>query len=172
MRRKLGADEALLWARVAATVRRVGEPAMPPELPRVRPIRDAGPGAPPPPVRARAADRVAVDAATLDGAWDKTIRRGRLEPDAEIDLHGYTAARARALLEARITGAAAAGQRVLLIVTGKGRADDEERPRGVIRAALPGWLEEPALRPYVAALRPAHPRHGGAGAFYLVLRRG
>ena len=32
-------------------------------------------------------------------------------------------------------------------------------------------LETPALRPYVAALRPAHPRHGGSGAFYVILRR-
>ncbi|WP_425459704.1 Smr/MutS family protein [Hankyongella ginsenosidimutans] len=42
---------------------------------------------------------------------------------------------------------------------------------GILRAALPQWLETPALRPFVAALRPAHPRHGGAGAWYVILRR-
>jgi DNA-nicking Smr family endonuclease len=60
--------------------------------------------------------------------------------------------------------------RVLLVVTGKG-ARGGEGGRGVIRAALPHWLETPALRPYVAALRAAHPRHGGAGAWYVILRR-
>ena len=43
---------------------------------------------------------------------------------------------------------------------------------GVLRSQLPHWLEAPSLRPYIAALRPAHPRHGGGGAWYVILRRG
>ncbi|MDP9163724.1 MAG: Smr/MutS family protein, partial [Pseudomonadota bacterium] len=45
------------------------------------------------------------------------------------------------------------------------------RPRGVIRASLRDWLQDSNLRPYIAALRPAHPRHGGGGAWYVILRR-
>jgi DNA-nicking Smr family endonuclease len=63
--------------------------------------------------------------------------------------------------------ALAAGDRVLLVITGKGRSS---RP-GLIRAGLADWLDASRHRPRIAALRPAHRRHGGGGAFYLVLRR-
>jgi DNA-nicking Smr family endonuclease len=101
------------------------------------------------------------------------MRGGKLLPDRSIDLHGYSRDQAYSLLARAIEDAAFADQRVLLVVTGKGGrgTEDLERPRGVIRASLPHWLETPALRPYVAALRPAHPRHGGSGAFYVILRR-
>ena len=59
------------------------------------------------------------------------------------------------------------GQRLLLVITGKGRTD---RP-GRIRHELSHWLEHDNLRRHVAALRPASLRHGGAGAFYLILKR-
>jgi DNA-nicking Smr family endonuclease len=116
-----------------------------------------------------------VDDTTLDGGWDRRLRSGKLVPDRSIDLHGYSRDQAYALLSRAIEDAALTDARVLLVVTGKGARDaegrDGERPRGVIRAGLPHWLETPALRPFVAALRPAHPRHGGSGAFYVILRR-
>lgn len=176
-RRPLGPDEAALWAKVARTVRPLERAAPPPDLPRIRPIRDAGPPPPVAPVRAKAANGIAPEAASLDGGWDREIRRGRLIPDTTIDLHGHTADAARAHLGRRIVESAQAGRRVLLVITGKGATPSDDatadaRPRGVIRAALARWLEEPELRPFVAALRPAHPKHGGAGAFYVILRRG
>lgn len=172
MPRRLGAEEEAAWSRVAATVRpltgrsrvkappapRVGEPVQaPPELPRV----------------SRQALARPVDASTLDGGWDRRLRGGKLAPDRSIDLHGYSREQAYQSLSRAIEDAALSGHRALLVVTGKGAKGDEggDRPRGVIRASLPHWLETPALRPYVAALRPAHPRHGGSGAFYVILRR-
>ena len=47
---------------------------------------------------------------------------------------------------------------------------DPERP-GILRQAVPGWLDEPDMRQLVAGYQPAHPRHGGGGAFYVRLRR-
>ncbi len=170
-RRVLDAGEAALWARVAASVRPLAGRVAPPAVPAPRPIRDAPTELPPPPRRAAAANRIAVTAATLDGAWDRKMRGGRLLPDLTLDLHGYSRDKAHALLTRTIPAAAASGARVLLVVTGKGGALDGERPRGVIRAALGDWLDAPALRPYIAALRPAHPRHGGGGAWYVILRR-
>ncbi len=103
------------------------------------------------------------------------MMRGRLRPDRTIDLHGYTGAHAERVLKGAIDDAALGGDRVLLVITGKGarvgHEDDDERPRGVIRASLPRWLESTELRPWIAALRPAHPRHGGSGAWYVILRR-
>ena len=175
MARRLGPDEAALWARVAGTVR---------PLPgRIAPTPPPGPRAPragdeivdraPPraPVRKPAANATPVDAATLDGSWDRAMRTGRLSPDMTVDLHGYSRERAHAVLSAAIAAAARGGARVLLVITGKGRRE-EEGHRGVIRASLRDWLHGPELRPFIAALRPAHPRHGGGGAWYVILRRG
>ena len=171
--RRLGADEAALWARVAASVRPLPgrvRPSPPPAVPRPA---ERAPDPPPPPRRTPAANRVAVDAATLDGGWDRKLRTGRLDPDFTLDLHGYGRAAAQALLTACIADAAGHGLRVLLVITGKGARDhdDRENRRGVIRASLRDWLQDGNLRPYIAALRPAHPRHGGGGAWYVILRR-
>ncbi len=108
-----------------------------------------------------------VTAATLDGSWDQRLRRGQVVPDRVIDLHGYTLADAHAVLAAALDDAAVDGARVLLVITGKGRSDRPSR----IKAELAHWLESGALRHRIAALRPAHPRHGGGGAHYLILRR-
>jgi DNA-nicking Smr family endonuclease len=43
-------------------------------------------------------------------------------------------------------------------------------PAGVIRRRLPEWLAAAHVRPLVSGYAPAHPRHGGAGAFYVLLR--
>ena len=44
--------------------------------------------------------------------------------------------------------------------------------RGAIRAKLLDWLAASRHASQIAAVRPAQPRHGGAGAVYVVLRRG
>jgi DNA-nicking Smr family endonuclease len=173
--RRLGPDEAALWARVAASVRPLPGRTRPLAGPAPRVIADRPEPVAPPPKRSTVANGIAVDAATLDGGWDRAIRTGRLAPDLTVDLHGYSRDRAHALLTRMVTEAAANGARVLLVITGKGaRGDDDPHrgnPRGVIRASLRDWLHGPDLRPYIAALRAAHPRHGGGGAWYVILRR-
>lgn len=157
-----------MWSRVAATVRPLaGKTA--PAPPPVEPPIVAAPARPPmiaPPTRpAKLPLAPPPAAATLDGSWDRRIARGRLAPDKVIDLHGFTIDDAHGLLMQAIH--ADDGARIILVVTGKGRAD---RP-GRIRTELAHWLERPDLRGRVAALRGAHPRHGGSGAFYLILKR-
>ena len=179
MVRKLGADETALWSHVAASVRPMEGQSRPPLKPLPKVALKPQPTTPTAPKRTAAANRIAVDDATLDGSWDKAIRRGVLSPDTTIDLHGYTSDRAHALLVQRIGDAALSGARVLLVITGKGARDSDterdrrhhdDRPRGVIRARLRDWLNGAELRPFIAALRPAHPRHGGGGAWYVILR--
>ena len=131
------------------------EPARPPQPAPRSP-------APRPTVAAPAAP---VTVATLDGSWDRRLRKGDIIPDRTIDLHGHTLAAAHTLLADVIERDG--GERVLLVVTGKGRADRPSR----IRAELQYWLESSRLRSRIAALRPAHPRHGGGGAFYVILKR-
>lgn len=107
-----------------------------------------------------------MNRATLDGGWDRRLRQGDVSPDRVIDLHGYTLDAAHSLLTTALDTADSNGDRVLLIITGKGRDG-----RGRIRAELNHWLDSGHHRHRIAALRPAHARHGGGGAFYLILRR-
>lgn len=173
----LGPEDEALWARVAATVRPLAGRTRPPlDSPAPKPIEPRAPALEPPRL-SRQTLKQPVDSATLDGGWERRLRSGKLTPDLTIDLHGYSRDRAHALLVRRLEQAALHGLRVALVITGKGAKPapvdvmDETRPRGVIRTSLPQWLETPALRPYIAALRPAHPRHGGGGAWYVILRR-
>lgn len=108
----------------------------------------------------------------------KRVSRGQIEIDARIDLHGMRQAEAREALRRFVRGRHAAGDRTVLVITGKGsssRASDDVWPefeRGILRAMLPAWLSEPDLAPLVAGWDAAARGHGGEGAFYLRLRRG
>ena len=129
--------------------------------------------------RRRAGAAVAVTPAppaaarTLDGSWDKRLGRGLVAPEASIDLHGHTLSSAHAVLDAGLQRSIARGDRVLLLVTGRPPRPESERPhaRGAIRAAVADWLAASRHADAIAAVRGAHPRHGGAGALYIVLRR-
>jgi DNA-nicking Smr family endonuclease len=117
----------------------------------------------------------------VDGGTSERLRRGRLEPQSRLDLHGLTEAAAHRTLERFLKNAHAQSLRLVLVVTGKGlkpAADDEPfdlelhtRSRGVLRAMVPRWLKETALAPLVADVRSAHRRHGGGGALYIYLRK-
>jgi DNA-nicking Smr family endonuclease len=111
----------------------------------------------------------------MDKRLHTRMKRGRLTPDAKIDLHGMTLAQAHPALMRFILGAHADGMRLVLIITGKGKDRDETSPiptpRGVLRHHVPQWLRLPPLAPLVMQISEAHFRHGGGGAYYVYLRR-
>ena len=172
----LGADEAQLWARVMATVRPLHAVAVA-AAPKPAPVATAAPISPKP--RAAPAAKIAPPAkrvapgVTLDGGWDRRIAKGGVAPDVSIDLHGHTLASAHALLDFGLEQAIRGGDRVVLLVTGKPPRAESERPhaRGAIRASVADWLASSRHAGAIAAVRGAHPRHGGAGALYIILRR-
>jgi DNA-nicking Smr family endonuclease len=115
----------------------------------------------------------------LDRRTAERLRRGERAPDARIDLHGMTAARAHARLDGFMDAAVAAGHRCVLVITGKGgrRRDAEEAPfmapeQGVLRQAAPRWLRTGRHAARIVGIYEAHIRHGGAGAFYVYLKKG
>ncbi|MEA3031764.1 MAG: hypothetical protein QOG13_3089 [Sphingomonadales bacterium] len=130
----------------------------------------------PAPGRARAAQpapapaKKAAPGTTLDGTWDRRLSRGLAAPDASLDLHGHNLATAYALLDDRLERAIGSGARLLLLITGKPPGAGAGR-RGAIRSAVGDWLAASRHAAAIAAVRGAHPRHGGAGALYIVLRK-
>ncbi len=190
-------DDDALWERVTKTVTpikrtRYTEHAQVPLPPK--------PKAPPPPPAANkssqkpvqprpAAARRAQEPAQppalsqFDRRTRQKFTRGNVEIDARLDLHGHSAERARGELMHFISSAHAQGFRTVLVITGKGDSpyarhtlhgsDHFHTPerQGRLRRLIPEWLGEAAFRAYVSGYQPAHPRHGGGGAFYVRLRR-
>jgi len=105
-----------------------------------------------------------IDARTL-----QRLKRGQIRIEARLDLHGMSRHQAYDALHPFLTGAQAAGKRCVLVITGKGQKGYEMQ--GILRAALPEWLDESRYRPLVLTHVPAHKRDGGGGAFYVYLRR-
>lgn len=103
------------------------------------------------------------------------LKRGKLRPEARIDLHGMTLAQAHPALTGFVLRAHAEGKRLVLVITGKGKPsrDDGPIPRrlGVLRHEVPHWLRTAPLRGIVLQISESHIRHGGAGAYYVYLRR-
>ena len=122
------------------------------------PKASAGPRQPPP----KAPVYLDRPAEPIGGHRAAELRRGRLEPEGRIDLHGMTHDGAYRALMHFLTRAQSEDKRVVLVVTGKG---------GVLRDALPLWLGQGDLAPLVSGVAEAHIKHGGSGAFYVSLRR-
>ena len=115
---------------------------------------------------------LSVDDQNFDRDISRALSRGKLVPQASLDLHGMTLAAAERAVAAFLEHASARDLRVVLIVTGKGlRLESGRMLGGRIRAEFVGWLNRADNRHRVRAVRMAHPRHGGGGAFYVLLRR-
>jgi DNA-nicking Smr family endonuclease len=106
--------------------------------------------------------------AGIDRANSERLKRGLHKIEARLDLHGMTQAQAHQALTAFIRVSRDAGHRCVLVVTGRGLGPNGP---GVLKSAVPRWLAEPELQRQVLATAAAQPRHGGAGAAYVLLRR-
>jgi DNA-nicking Smr family endonuclease len=176
--RTMTPEERALWSRVIATVTPIKrEKPVPPVPIATPPVAAVEPPAKVkgrvPPARPAPVKPPAPRAPTLDGSWDRRLSRGLVSPESSIDLHGHTLSSAHGLLDQGLERAIARGDRVLLLITGKPPRPESERPhaRGAIRAAVGDWIAASRHAERIAAVRNAHPRHGGQGALYIVLRR-
>lgn len=176
MTRRLTRDERKLWEGLRRSVRPLRPtpepPTDPPSLPEtppgsasaakarraVQPLVPVAPATPRPPPLFPLEEKVR-----------RRLARGVLEADARIDLHGMTQDRAFAALMSFLRRSQARGARLVLVITGKGRADDNGR--GVLRQSVPAWLARPEYRDLIVGMEEAGRRQGGAGALYIRLRR-
>jgi DNA-nicking Smr family endonuclease len=152
----------------APPAKRVKAPVMMP--PHPAPVAMRKPSGPPP-------------LTGLDRRTGQKMTRGKVEIESRIDLHGTGVEEARHRLLGFIRAERAQGARTVLVITGKGESPfarhtlhgathfhSPERA-GRLRRLLPEWLNEHEFRAHVAGFQPAHPKHGGGGAFYVQLRR-
>lgn len=165
--RRLTEHDIRLWRKVAVSVKPFAGRTVPAEPAEPETAhRPAALHVQPAPVVASQAARRAQPAPELaDVSGVRKIRRGQTPVDARLDLHGHTQDSAYDALVSFIDHHRAHGAQTLLVITGKGRAGG-----GVLRARLLDWIEGPEIRPMLAGYAQAHARHGGAGAWYLVLK--
>ena len=139
---------------------------------------DAGPtggapaprrAAPPPQPVDAPPPTLAPGAATgVDARAVLRLRRGQTRPQARLDLHGHTLEQAHRAVVQFIERAASGGRRCVLVITGKGSIG---QATATIRGEFPRWLNQARLRPRILAFAEAQPRDGGAGAFYVLLKK-
>ncbi|SEM49592.1 DNA-nicking endonuclease, Smr domain [Gemmobacter aquatilis] len=195
-RRTLRPEEQELWQAVARTAK-----PMHAAVQHRKPVADATPPAPradglptpPPPglnrfrVGERAekapkldvlpplAERLATAPVLMDRKHHDRMLRGKLAPEARLDLHGMTVAEAHPELIRFILNGWSGGLRLVLVITGKGKPGPDFGPipqrYGVLKHQVPQWLHMPPLGPCVLQVTEAHLKHGGSGAYYVYLRR-
>jgi len=150
--------------------RKAPKPAVAPALreQEPKPARSA-PTVPP---ASRKQEAGTIVEAPFDRDIDRALSRGKRSPEAKLDLHGMTLGAAERAVADFLSQSSEQGRRIVLIVTGKGlRLEGGRVLGGRIRAEFLGWLDRAENRARVAGVRAAHPRHGGSGAFYVLLRR-
>lgn len=191
--RVLWAEEAALWARVAASV----APLNPPSPSTGEGAKRGGGASAAPKDLATAVKAVALPSQRnqkpcaplyqpaagpppranrdgLDSHWERRLRAGTLAPEFTLDLHEHTLDTAYNRLLGGLDIARETGARVVLVIAGRERgapAADRGGRRGAIRAKLIDWLAASRHASAIAAIRKAHRRHGGDGALYVILRK-
>ncbi len=114
----------------------------------------------------------------------RKIVTGNLPIDATLDLHGMTQRRAKPVLKRFLHKHQSLGDKVVLVITGKGnsrrarRTEQEEDlfyenpgEGGVLQYMVPNWLDEEAFRSMVISYQTAHRSHGEEGALYIRIRK-
>ena len=96
---------------------------------------------------------------------DKKTRRGRVQIEAQIDLHDMTQPQARTKLHQMIKTAKTSNKKCILVITGKGL-----RGEGVLRGSFVKWVNDSEVRDLIATYASAHKKHGGIGAWYIFLK--
>lgn len=138
--------------------------ALPPHVPQITlPKTKHDPKEPKPAKKAKPLPPPQV----MDGATRTNIYKGKTDIHSVLDLHGCTVETAYQQLMRFIALMQGTHSRIVLVITGKGRAPQS----GILRAQLPRWLEIPPLSLQVSGYCTAGDSHGGEGAWYIKIRK-
>ena len=102
----------------------------------------------------------------LGGNRLRMLKRGVINLDRQLDLHGLTRDEAVASLERFLRSARLAGEKAVLVITGKG-VHSTDGP--VLNQAVAAWLRDQG-RNQISEFAPAPQEMGGSGALVVFLR--
>ncbi len=105
----------------------------------------------------------------LDPRIFRKLKAGSYSPEAHLDLHGLTSDGAYEALLEFVRENYFGGKRCILVIPGRGK--NSPMGRGVLREYIQEWITRDPLKRVVLAFSTARPRHGGAGAVYILLRK-
>ncbi|HER27195.1 MAG TPA: hypothetical protein ENI69_08805 [Rhodospirillales bacterium] len=105
----------------------------------------------------------------IDKSTATRLKKGKQPIEARLDLHGKTQNEAHPALDTFIESAYRSGRRCVLVITGKGTKPDGSV--GVLRSAVPRWLNLPPNRARILAFSHATAKDGGEGALYVMIKR-
>jgi DNA-nicking Smr family endonuclease len=106
----------------------------------------------------------------VDRSVPQGLHRGDYAVQGHLDLHGYTVDEAKGLVDRFVMQAYSSGRRCVRLVHGRGRNSRDNRP--VLKEQVQLWLSQGRLSRFVLAFATAPGVDGGAGAVYVLLRRG
>ena len=99
----------------------------------------------------------------------KKLRKGDFSYQDYVDLHGLNRSEARERAIHFIRQSFGMGLRCVLVVSGRGLNSEDKQP--VLKKGLVTWLTQAPLKRIVLAFTSARAHDGGAGAFYVLLRK-
>jgi len=113
------------------------------------------------------------------GDFNKELKRGNINIDRRIDLHGYGLAEAHEKFVSEVKKNYNKNKRCLLIITGKGVHKKVENEQGTspklfygkIKNSIISWINENDLEKYILTYQDAGFEHGGDGALFVYLRK-
>ena len=114
------------------------------------------------------------DISNLDKNTASKFVKGQFKIEAQLDLHGFSEKEAFTEVINFISDSYAKKRRCVLIITGKGIRNETDawyESKGVIKEALPVWLNNSDIRPFILSISYAQQADGGEGAVYVLLKR-
>ena len=113
------------------------------------------------------------------GEINKELKRGKINIDRRIDLHGYSLVEAHEKFISEVKKNYNKNKRCILIITGKGvhkkiENEQDTNPKlfyGKIKNSIINWINEDDLKKYILTYQDAGFEHGGDGALFVYLRK-
>ena len=179
--RKLSLDEKVLWDKISKTISdskfilsNIDEEEETKNK-KIKPIKSIQKIVTDLKDQSRIKPRFGETLGTMDQNTLRKLKRGKLTPEAKLDLHGLTTDQAYKALYSFINNNYKLKKRLVLIITGKGErnynSEDSFSNKGVLRKTVPQWLKSPAISGFILDFVQSHIKDGGSGALYVYLKK-
>ena len=112
-----------------------------------------------------------LSAKHIDKKKLRELKRGRIQPEAMLDLHGLKRFEAQEKVQIFVENSIQKKLRLILIITGKGKRSIHDVDTGVLRKEFPKWVSSLPSANKILGIIQASVFHGGSGAFYVYIRK-